>query len=324
MNIFTIDNIGSLNGTVTYEVLLQGYDSVWNLIYEGRVYILPGQTAVDIDLGDILWNHKFDGTGFVEPKHNTEGDNYVMCSVAPNLPNPWFNKVRVVLGGLYTAEKWVCFFDYSLPFYNKSYVSPLLQNVVPLNLSYQPVAHLPKYLPDGVTYRQLVFNGSFSKGVDGSTTVEQRTGLGVIEFTGANETYSLNGNVIAKIDPCSKSYYLIWMTKEGGLQCQGFLKSSEERITYNNNERVDMSNWRWNFNRSVTGRITLRSGLLNDADYHAYGQLFASRYLILIDTENDRMYYVNVKDSDYVRKRNSSKGRIFFEVTVETAEIQTL
>lgn len=325
MNIFTIDNIGSLTGTIVYDVSIQGYDNVWTPIYEGRVYILPGQTSVSIDLGDILWNHKFDGTGFVEPKYNTEGDNYVMCDVVPNLPNPWHNKVKVVLGGLFTVEKWVDFYNYNM-FINNRVSTPILSTYEPpIFMNYQPVAHVPVELPVGITYRQLVFNGSFTKGVDNTTTVVQQNGLGAIEYLNGRSEYSLNGEVIARIDTCPKPYYLVWLTNTGTMQMQGFLKTSEPSVVYENNRRVDMSNFEWSFNKSVRGEWKLKSGLLSEKDYSAYGEMFNSPYIVLLDMENMKMHYCNIKDTTYNKKVKSPGNRVLsFEVTVQTAEIKTI
>lgn len=97
----------------------------------------------------------------------------------------------------------------------------------------------------------MVWNGSFLKGVDGQTSVEQRSKLGQITFTGGSKSYSLNGKTIAVIDQCPKPYYLVWMTNCGTMQIQGFLKSSEVKIDYENNTRINMSDYEFSFNKLV-------------------------------------------------------------------------
>lgn len=323
MNIFSLTIPGqSEDKTLNYTVSIFDYSNVWRTVFYGKVFVTAGQTRVYIELQDVLWNHKYTGEYYIAPVLNTAGDNYVMSGVLEQPNTYWYNSVKVEIPSLnVSTSKNVTFFANSLPFTTKGTVTP---NTVALFMSYQPVAHIPNTHPQGFEYRQLCYNGSFTKKVDNTSTVKQFSKLGIISFNGAQKSYSLNGQVIAKIDDCPKPYYLVWMTKEGGMQCQGFLKTSDVSVEYDNNERVDMSNWKWNYNKTVEGRINLKSGLLSDIDYKAYGQLFASPYLILLDIQNNRLHYVNVKDSTYKQKINKLGQPINFEVNVELAEIQTI
>ena len=109
------------------------------------------------------------------------------------------------------------------------------------------------------------------------------------------------------------------------MQVQPFLKSSEVSVTYKNNTRVDMSNYEWLFNQQTRASWKLKSRNLSDADYKAYGELFASPFLILLDTENNKLHYVNIKSETYTQKRNeSNKKPIFFEIEVESSEIKVI
>ena len=185
----------------------------------------------------------------------------------------------------------------------------------------QPVAHIPANPPEGFFYRQLVYNGSFTKGVDNRTSIVQRTNLGVITFSGGTKQYSLNNKVIAQIDECPKPYYLVYLTNEGGMQCQPFLKSSEFSVEYENNTRIDNSEYEWNFNKLVRGRWKLKSRNLTDSEYKAMGDIFSSPYLALLDMENHRFHWVNVIKDTYTRKKNVvGSKKIYFEIDVEAAE----
>ena len=324
MNVFTL-NIPSTQQprTLVYTVKIRGYNNLYTTIFTGKVYVMNGQTKVNIDLEDILWNYKFDGENYFAPALNSEGNNYQMSSTSNTLQNYWYNPVKLEIPEVNVSViKNVCFFNYNM-FNNR--LTDVANNTVPLFMNYQPTAHVPLNAPEGFQYRQLVWNGSFVRGVDNRTSIVQRNNLGVITFSGGQKSYSLNNKVIAQIDSCAKPYYLCWLTNSGAMQCQGFLKSSEVSVTYKNNTRVDNSNFEWLFNQQTRGSWKLKSRNLLDADYKAYGELFASPYLILLDTENNRLHYVNIKSETYTQKRNEvGKKPIFFEIEVESSEIKVI
>jgi hypothetical protein len=324
MNVFTL-NIPSSSTirTLVYNVKIKEYNNLYTTIFTGKVFVGVNQSVVRIDLEDILWNHKFDGENYFAPTLNLTGDNYVMCRTLNTLQKYWFNEVKVEIPELnVSVSKNVCFFNNNM-FNNR--LADVANGTVALFMNHQPTAHIPLNAPEGFSYRQLVWNGSFVRNVDGHSTVQQRSNLGVISFSGGAKQYSLNNRVIAKIDQCAKPYYLCWMTNTGGMQCQGFLKSSEVSVNYKNNTRVDMSNFEWLFNQQTRASWKLKSKNLSDADYKAYGELFASPYLILLDMENNRLHYVNITTETYSQKKNEvGKKLIFFEIEVESSEIKVI
>lgn len=325
MNIFTI-TIPSQSSAknLNYTVKIMRYTGTWANVFHGKVFVQTGQTKVDIELGDILWSYKFDGKDYFYPALNTTGDDYVMCHTTNSLQNWWHNQVKVEIPSLSVeTTKWVDFFNYRVI---GGRTEPVENNTVALWMDYQPVAHIPSVVPTGFEYRQLVWNGTFQRQIDGTTTVMQRSNLGTIVFSGGDESYAINQTVIAKIDPCPKPYYLAWLTDTGAMQVQGFLKSSEFSLNYSTNKMIDMSDYEWSYNKSVTAKWRLKSENLSDVDYKAFGQMFRSPYLILIDTTTNRMHFVNVKSTDYTEKKKgvSNNRKIFFEIDVEAAENMTL
>lgn len=322
MNIFTLTiPAQTQSGNVNYTVKIEGNNGLWSNIFDGKVYIVAGQTVVNIELGDILWSYKFDGEGYISPVFNTAGDDYVMCPTTNNLTNYWHNNVKVEIPSInsVTVTKMVDFYRYNII---GTRTDDVVNNTVALWMNHQPIAHIPAIVPTGFEYRQIVWNGTFTRGIDSTNTVTQRNKLGTLVFSGGTESYSINQTKIAQIDTCMKPYYLAWLTNTGAMQVQGFLKSSEFSMIYDNNTRIDMSNYEWNFNKSITARWNLKSVNLNDMDYKAYGEMFNSPYLILIDTATNRMHYVNIKSTDYIEKRNGQNGnrKLFFEVQVEACE----
>lgn len=325
MNIFTI-TIPSQSSAknLNYTAKIRKYNGTWTNVFYGKVFVQAGQTKVDIELADILWSYKFDGEGYFSPVINTSGDDYVMCPTANSLQNYWHNQVKVEIPSLNVGTtKWVDFFVYRMIGYR---TDDVLNNTVALWMNYQPVAHIPSIVPEGFEYRQLVWNGTFQRQIDGTTTVMQRSNLGTIVFSGGTSWYGINQTKIAEIDRCAKPYYLAWLTDTGAMQVQGFLKSSEFSLNYSNNKRIDLSDFEWNYNKSVVAKWKLKSTNLSDVDYKAYGEMFNSPYLILIDTANNTMHYVNVKTTDYTVKKNGVNGnkKIFFEIEVEACEKQVI
>ena len=216
----------------------------------------------------------------------------------------------------------MCFFNDNM-FNNR--LSKVEKGVVPINMDYQPISHIPLNLPDGFAYRQIVYNGDFVKNVDETSETKSFNGLGVLTFAGGKESYGINGKIIAKIDSCSAPYYLAWMTNSGAMVVQPFLKSSEVSVNYKNNSRVDSSNFEWLFNQQTRASWKLKSKNLSDKDFKAFGELFASPYLILLDMENFRLHYVNITTETYNQKRNEpNKKPVFFEVEVVSSEIKII
>ena len=324
MNVFTLNIPPTSNlRTLVYTVKIRGYNNLYNTIFTGKVFVGANQSLVRIDLEDILWNYKFDGENYFAPALNQTGDNYQMSSTSNTLQNYWFNQVKLEIPEVnVSVTKNVCFFNSNM-FNNR--LSSVTDGTVALFMNHQPTAHIPLNPPEGFSYRQIVWNGSFVRGVDNRTSIVQRNNLGVVQFSGGTKQYSLNNKVIAKIDSCAKPYYLCWLTNSGAMQVQPFLKSSEVSVTYKNNTRVDMSNFEWLFNQQTRGSWKLKSKNLSDADYKAYGELFASPFLILLDMENMKLHYVNITTETYRQKKNEiGKKPIFFEIEVESCEIKVI
>lgn len=323
MNIFRLQVPPKNNHrTLVYNVSVQN-NGVWTNIFTGKVFVFKNQSIVEIELEDILWNYKFSGKNYFAPEVNSTGENYTMPLAKEHLDEYWYNVVKVEIPSIgVETTKFVNFFNSDM-FNNR--LEDVTDGCVPLFMNYQPIAHIPANLPEGFQYRQIVYNGVFEKNIDDNKIEEQRKGLGVITFANGKEWYGINDRKICQIDQCPAPYYLAWMTNSGGMQCQPFLKSSEVSITYDNNTRVDASNFEWSFNKSTRASWKLKSKNLSDKDFKAYSDIFSSPYLILLDMENFRLHYVNIVTETYNQKRNENgKKPIFFEIEVESSEIKII
>ena len=323
MNIFRLGvNPSNNHRTLVYNVSVQN-NGVWTNIFTGKVFVFAKQSVVEIELEDILWNYKFKGLNYFAPEINTEGDNYTMPIAKENLTEYWYNYVRVEIPQTNSIlTKNVCFFNSDM-FNNR--LDNVTDGCIPINMNYQPISHIPANLPEGFQYRQIVYKGDFIKNVDETSETKSFNGLGVLTFAGGKEFYGINGKKICQIDQCPAPYYLCWMTNSGGMQVQPFLKSSEVSITYDNNTRVDASNFEWSFNKSTRASWKLKSKNLSDKDFKAYSEIFSSPYLILLDMINNKLHYVNIVTETYNQKRNENgKKPIYFEIEVESSEIKII
>ena len=323
MNIFRLQVPPSnQHRTLIYNVSVQN-NGVWDNIFTGKVFVFKNQSIVGIELEDILWNYKFKGLNYFAPEVNSTGDNFVMPIAKENLDEYWYNYVRVEIPQTNSVlTKNVCFFNSEM-FNNR--LSKVEKGVVPIHMNYQPLSHIPANLPEGFQYRQIVYNGDFVKNIDETSETKSFNGLGVLTFAGGKNTYGINGKIIAKIDSCPAPYYLAWMTNSGAMQVQPFLKSSEVSVNYKNNSRVDSSNFEWLFNQQTRASWKLKSKNLSDKDFKAFGELFASPYLILLDIENFRLHYVNITTETYSQKKNEpNKKPIYFEIEVQSSEIKII
>ena len=323
MNIFRLQVPPSnQHRTLIYNVSLQN-NGVWEQIFVGKVFVFKNQSIVEIELEDILWNYKFKGLNYFAPEVNSTGDNFVMPIAKENLDEYWYNYVRVEIPQTNSVlTKNVCFFNSEM-FNNR--LSKVEKGVVPIHMNYQPLSHIPANLPEGFQYRQIVYNGDFVKNIDETSETKSFNGLGVLTFAGGKEWYGINGKKICQIDSCPAPYYLAYLTNSGGMMVQPFLKSSEVSVNYKNNSRVDSSNFEWLFNQQTRASWKLKSKNLSDKDFKAFGELFASPYLILLDIENFRLHYVNITTETYSQKKNEpNKKPIYFEIEVQSSEIKII
>ena len=323
MNIFKLGvNPSNQHRTLVYHVSVQN-NGVWDNIFTGKVFVFKNQSIVEIELEDVLWNYRFKGKNYFAPEVNSTGDNYTMPLAKENLDEYWHNVVKVAIPSINVeTTKLVNFFNDKM-FNNR--LENVTDGIVPLFMNYQPIAHIPMNLPEGFQYRQIVWNGTFVKNIDETSETKSFNGLGVITFAGGKSTYGINGKKICQIDQCPAPYYLAYLTNSGGMQVQPFLKSSEVSVTYKNNSRVDSSNFEWLFNQQTRASWKLKSKNLSDKDFKAYSEIFSSPFLILLDMENFRLYYVNIVTETYNQKRNENgKKPIFFEIEVESSEIKII
>lgn len=316
--------------TMSYKVELQDYLGNWNLVHTGKFFVNTGETTVQLDLDDILTvNHQFTGKQSIEPAINATNNQYEMPNTAAgNVNECYYNAVRIVSLDSPTTFNTVTKSFWFLPIQVFGYGFSMDNG---LNIPVTGfVPHIPSNPPTGFHFSVLLYNNS--NAAINVTYKRDTTTVGTFSvaankayhrpLSGASGAYYMNDIKVCTVDQCSKPYYLLWLDNKGGLQCQGFLKSSEFGRKYTNKTRVDLKNTEWRVSSTVTGEWKLKSDNLNEQEYRVYGEMFDSPYMVLLDMENNRLHYVNVTDSDYKEKRRTRNDRkpIFFEVNVTSSE----
>lgn len=120
---------------------------------------------------------------------------------------------------------------------------------------------------------------------------------------------------VAEIDLCPERYYIEWVDRNGGIQCQPFTGKN------NYNEDIKRTNIQ-NFgkDRTTTWEVlpkwTMNTGWLSDSVYSIYESLLVSQYIILYDTQEDAAYDVIITDNSYMEKTYKNQGGKLFNLTV--------
>lgn len=317
--------------TYAYNVELLDYTSSWTLIHTGKFFANAGEQDIQLELDDILvTNHYYRGGQSIVPVIDSTTNSYIMPKDETGIVKECYrNSVRVsaVNGSDFatvTKKFWFTpenVFGYSRPFDRGMQIPARVEGLMP---------HIPANAPSGFSWSVLLWNGNnmsvtVNSSADGTETESFTAAANTaynIRLEGATKSYAINGRDVAVVDSCTKPYYLIWLDNMGGLQCQGFLKSSEFSRNYQNKTAIDSKNSEWKITSTTTGNWTLKSQNLSDKEYRIYGEMFNSPFIVLLDMANNRLHYVNITDTDYSEKhrtRNDSKP-VFFQVKVSSAE----
>lgn len=315
--------------TLKYKVDLQNNSGAWNTIHYGKFFVPANATTITLDLNDLLINYRYKGKQTIEPTLNVTDNRFDMPKTSAGyITECYHSQIRISSldspASFTAVTKSFWFLPTQVFGYDFNMDSGL--NIPSTEL----MPHLPGNPPAGFSFSTLLYNNSNStirvECKSDNTLISNFTMTGnkayYRPFSGAMEGYYVNGKKVATIDQCTKPYYLLWLDNRGGLQCQGFLKTSEFGRKYDNKTRVDNRNVEWKVTSTTTGNWTLKSDNLSDEEYKIYGELFNSPYLVLIDMENSRLHYVNISKTDYTeqKKTRTSKKPIYFSLEVNSAE----
>lgn len=121
----------------------------------------------------------------------------------------------------------------------------------------------------------------------------------------------------AIVDKCPSRYYLKWVDRFGGIQCQSFNGKFIFNSNYNTLTISNQIGRKRNINWNVTNKWTLNSGYISEDDYIIFESIFLSEYIQLYDTEQDKTFDVLVENTNYNEKHyKNEKKMLNFNLTV--------
>lgn len=320
--------------TCTYKVEVR-LNGSWILAHTGKFWVNTGQTAVQLDLEDILVNRQFQGVQSIKPAANSTYDAY-MPSVAETglLGECWYNSVKVSSLDSPRAFSAVTKRFFFLPTQIFGYGGIGLSGNM-----YLPASHhyllptLPSNKPDGFTFSTLFYSMAGSQSVpvrkdsDIIATVDTEANLAYhvkLDYTAGEKcTFYVGGVAVARTeDSCNSPYYLVWIQNDGALNCQPFTNTSKFSKTFNNKTAVDVRNAEWTISSTETGVWNLKSRTLTEDEYKDMGQMFESPYILLLEMQTGKMWYVNITSKKYEEKKRTRTDRkpIFMEVEVTSCD----
>ena len=116
---------------------------------------------------------------------------------------------------------------------------------------------------------------------------------------------------VAVIDLCPAKYYLQWVDRAGGIQCQPFKGKPTYSEDFTKVQIQSGIGYKRNVNLQSSSKWVLNTDWLNQDMYPYYESIFTSPYLLLYDAENDRSYNVLATDKSYTEKTRENQNKMF-------------
>lgn len=124
-------------------------------------------------------------------------------------------------------------------------------------------------------------------------------------------TTTVGGNTLAYLDNCPSRYYLKWIDRKGGIQCQPFKKkhiySEDFENAYIRNSLGHQRKVYWD----ITSKWSLNTDWVDSDNYAIFESIFTSPYLQLYDTELDKVFNVNIENNTFTAKTYKNEGKMF-------------
>lgn len=125
---------------------------------------------------------------------------------------------------------------------------------------------------------------------------------------------------VAKIDYCPARYYLQWRDRYGSMQMQPFNPTINYKQDFSRLETKNYRETRKLSNLSIQPKWTLNTGFLNDYKYPYYESLLVSPWIKLYDTQEDCVYDVIIKTTDYTEKTYLNQDANLFNLEIEVEQ----
>lgn len=125
---------------------------------------------------------------------------------------------------------------------------------------------------------------------------------------------------VAKVDSCPARYYLQWRDRYGSMQMQPFNPTIQYKQDFSRLETKNYRETRKLSNLSIQPKWTLNTGFLSDYKYPYYESLLVSPWIKLYDTQEDSIYDVIIKNTDYTEKTYLNQDANLFNLEIEVEQ----
>lgn len=123
----------------------------------------------------------------------------------------------------------------------------------------------------------------------------------------------------AKISDCG-DYYVAWIDRFGGFQCQPFCKKTTMKESFNRVNVMGHNGRKKVASNSISTSWELHSDFVTDDLYAEFESLFVSPSVALIDVKNQQWHNVLVTDSSYTEKTYNNQGKKILSLVVNLVE----
>lgn len=130
---------------------------------------------------------------------------------------------------------------------------------------------------------------------------------------------------VARVDECPADYYVIWMDRTGGYQCQPFSGRMDYSENIASTNVVNALEETRPYMKNVDSIWSLHTDLLTDEEHKAYASLLTSPYIYLYDTKNDMGIWCYCTDSSWKDKVYKNQKKMFsLNVNLKSSAVQSM
>ena len=315
----------------TYNVYLKGLDSdsTYALVYVGRVYVPASTTEVTIYLNDVLRDNGTDYSYFLDDSEDFVDTRLMLDWKVTSATIDYIGRV----------------YYYDLPLWEKEPAGEPDANLeLLLAQTTNKVPRVPAIKTGSMQIGATIFSTSAQNVYYWSDTeIIEHDAL----YTAANGIFCIQERLIyifadeatipsslwlgtdtekvtkiAELLPkCQSDYYLSWIYRTGGWNCQPFDGRYDFSEQFKTETTTNLFNERRPMRKELSGKWSLNTKFLTEADYQMYEPILWSKYLYLYDVRNDKGFYVIVTNTTYNEKIfKNEKGLFTFGVEVEMVE----
>lgn len=164
-------------------------------------------------------------------------------------------------------------------------------------------------------------------GFDLSDDVYKYIGIAQVGTDSNDDTYIKPNKpvILAEYDDCLHDYYLIWVDRTGGYQCQPFNRKTTMKEDITTTSVTNILDESRPIIKSVSVSYDLKSDWLSFDEYNAYESIFVSPYIYLYDTKLNHLTPVTCSQKQWVEKNTKNTKKPFnLQITVTANKNQNI